>query len=109
MLEKITENLNGSSSVVVLVPDLVGGTDCLQFLHTLRARPDVHVDVPAVFQDEAVALVHVRHGKAHLADTNVAFALDLEEPLLAAVVGGDVLEAARVPAGHVPNAVSEVA
>lgn len=94
---------------MILISYLIGCADRLQFFDTLRARTDVHVNVAIIFQNEAIAFVHVRKRQADLTHANVTFTLHLEQTLFAAIVDGDMLEAGSHTALNVSNTVSVVA
>lgn len=90
----LTDNLNPRSSIVILISDLVGGTNRLQFFHTFRLGAHIDVDVISSIQDKAIAFIHRRHRQIDLTNTNIPLSLHLEQTFLALGVCLHVLKAA---------------
>lgn len=78
----LTNNMDSSSSCMVLVPDLVGSTDGLETFHAFALLPHIHVYIFASIEYEAISLVHGSHSKIDLFDSDVPLAFHLEQPFL---------------------------
>lgn len=90
---------------MILIPDLVGGTDRLDLLQSLSGLSDKDENLPAHIQDEAIALVHRRHGQVDLSHTDVLLSLDVEQTLLSSGICLHLVESTGHASGQVSNTV----
>lgn len=98
-----------STSIVILISDLIGCTDRLQFLDTFGFRSDIHVNVTIIFQNETIACVHVRKRKTDLTYANIPFAFHLEQTFLTAVIDRHMMKTTGSATLNVPDAVAVIA
>lgn len=105
----LTDNMHRGTAIMILISDLIGSADGFQFFDTLWTWTDIDIDVPVIFENETIAFVHIRYGQTNLTNANIALSFDLEQTLLSAIIGGDMVETTSNTASHISNTVSEVA
>jgi hypothetical protein len=54
----LTNNLNRSTSIMILISDLISHTDCLHFLQTLSIFTNINVDITSCIENETISFIH---------------------------------------------------